>query len=244
LSTVQSAATRAPARAARDAAEAAPAEESLRAHARRLLCARAGAAATALLDPGIAALQWLRKRAGGAPDAEAGEERPGSRMERPGARHNAAAPAAEAESAAPQPRRRLRAILVYVSVLLAGGMGGAALAYDMLAKLLERQATESRRLEAVVAKQAKSAATASKQLEDAEKKLAASLAELTKSAAEKKIDDAQKGPGAVLAATGTSDVPRPAGAGRKAAPPKTGNCALGSGNTAAALNDCVKDFNR
>lgn len=247
---------RAPARVAHASTEEPVAEESLWAHARRVLRSRVSAAATAVLDAGIALLQWLRKRAGGAqdPDAEAGEGRPRSRTDRPAGRRDAAAHSAEveAEAEAPKPRRRVRAFFVYLSILLAGGMGGGALAYDLLAKLLDRQAVESRRLEAAASKQAKAAATVQKKLEDAEKKLEVSLAEYTKSAAEKqkKLDEAEKRPVPILAAEGAGQAPRPSpgSAGREPRPPKTplktGDCTLvGSGNV-AALKDCVADFNR
>jgi hypothetical protein len=215
--------------------------------------------ATAVLDAGIALLQWLRKRAGGAQDAnrEADEDRPGSRRDRPGGRRDAAAPLAEAEAQAPKPKRRLRTLLVYLSVLLAGGMGGGVLAYDLLEELLDHQFAESERLEAMISKHSKSIATTQKNLEEAqagrieaEKKLEASLAEYTKSTAElqKKLDETEKRletmPAAERASTAQGPSPVSRGsAARKAPPLKTGNCALSSGNI-AALKGCIENFNR
>ena len=112
---------RAAPQAARRSAEEPAAEETLAAHANRVLRARLTAASLSVLDPGIALLQWLRKAAGGVPAAEAGEGDAGSRKDRAGGRSEAGAAVAEAE--APAPRRRLRAFLVYVGVLLAGAWG-------------------------------------------------------------------------------------------------------------------------
>ena len=259
MSTPQrSAATREPARDphARDArasAEEPAAVESLYAHAKRVLRSRVSAAATAVLDAGIALLQRLRKAAGGAQDGGTDEDRPRSRKDLPGGRRDAAAPEAET----PKPKRRRRAFLIYLCVLLAGGLGGGAFAYDLLEKLLDHQFAESRRLEAAITEHSQSAATAQKNLEEtqakrieAEKKLEASPDEYTKSAAEKqkKLDETQKQLETLLAAerARTSPPASPAsrgGAGSKTSPIKTGDCALSPGNL-TALKDCISDFNR
>lgn len=268
MSTPQpSAATRAPAhdarappRVARDSTEERVAAESLYAHAKRSFRSTINAAVIAVLDPGIALLQWMRKGAGSPQDAnrETGEDRPGSRRDRPGGRRDAAAPLDEADEAqAPKPKRRLRALLVYLSVLLAGGMGGGVLAYDLLEELLDHQFAKSARLEAMISKHSKSAAATRQELAEAqakrieaEKKLEASLAEYTKSAAEKqnKLDETERRLKPMLAAERASNAQRPSpvsprGGARKAPPLKTGNCALNSGNV-AALKGCIEDFNR
>lgn len=267
------AATRAPARAPRAPAEESVAQESLYAHAKRLVRSRLSAMACGVLDPCIALLRRLRKRTGGAQDAdaEAGEDRSRPRNARLGGGRDAAAPSDEAEAEAPKPKRRLLAYLIYFSVLLAGGMGGGALAYELLAKLLDRQATESRRLEAAISKQAKSVASNQKKLEEAqtkraeaekkleeaqakrieaEKKLEASLND-SKAAAEKqkKLDEAVKLLESIRGADRSSNVPRSppvsrsGGTERKLGPPKSGDCTLAAGNI-NALKDCVENFNR
>jgi hypothetical protein len=247
--------SRAPARDARTSDAEPAAEESVSAHAKRALRFRVSAAAVAALDAGIASLQRLRKQAGGAQEAEGAtdEDRPRQRNERPGARRDAAAPAAEAEAQAP--RRRLRGFLVYLSVLLAGGMGGGALTYNLCATLIERQSAQSRRMEATLAKHSKSAAAAQKELEqaqakrvDAEKKLEASAADHAKSSAEKqkKLDEAENRLGTLLAAERARNPPQPSPvrrAGGKALPVKTGNCKV-EGSNIAALKDCINDFYR
>jgi len=245
---------RAPARDARASAEEPVAEETLSAHAKRALRTRISAAATAVLDAGIASLQHLRTQCGGAQAAdEADEDRPRSRSDRPGGRRDAAAPAEEAQ--APAPKRRLRAFLVYVSVLLAGGMGGGALGYDLLSRLLDRQSAESRRMEAAIAKHAKSAAAAQKELEqaqakrvEAEKKLEVSLGEYAKSSAEvrNKLDAAESRLAPFLAAERARNPRQPVSRGSargKILPVKTGDCKADPGNL-SALKDCINDFYR
>lgn len=274
MSTAQpDAATRTPARAPRAPAEETLAQESLYAHAERLARSRLRALACGVLDPCIALLQRLHKCAGGAqdPDAQAGEERSGLRNARPGGGRGAAAPSDEAQAEAPKPKRRLLACLIYSGVLLAGGMGGGALAFELLAKLLDRQATESRRLQAAIAKQSKSVAANQKKLDEAqtkraeaekkleeaqakrieaEKKLEASLND-SKAAAEKqkKLDEAVRLLESIRAADRASNVPRSApigsggGAERKPGPSKSGDCTLTAGNV-NALKDCVANLNR
>jgi hypothetical protein len=276
LSTAQPAAGHPPARAPRAADENSSAEESLQHHATRLAQSRLHAVERAILDPIIGLLQRLRRGTGTAEGGdEAGDEdRPKSRKARP-AGHDAAAHEEEGEeqAAAPKPRRRLLSFLIYFSVLLAGGMIGGALAYDLLSKMLERQATESRRLEAAMAKQTKTTGANEKKLEEAlakrveaekkleeakkkqteaEKKLETALND-TKASAEKqkKLDDAVKlleqirGP----ERSGAAQRALPAGSSAagggdaKARPPKTGDCTLAAGDV-KSLKDCVKEFNR
>lgn len=283
------------ARADRDPAEAPAAKESLYAHARRSLKTAASAAATAsrsalravttpVLDTGIALLQSLRKRVVGAQGADkaAGDGGSGSRKDRPGGRRDDAAPEA------PAPRRRLGPFLVYLGILLAGGMGGGALAYHLLEERISHQTADN--VPPAVVKSNKPVpvaainknpeaeqsdnADAEKQLEEAQakleeaqakleemqarldetqtarvntdKKLAASLAAYTKSAAEKqkKLDEAEKRLAmlsAERAGAGQRPVNRDSAARKHLV--KAGNCDLGTGNV-DALKDCLRDFNR
>lgn len=248
---------RAAVRNARAAADERVAEESLSAHARRLLRARASAAATAILDAGIAWLQRLRKETGGAQytDGAADEDRRRPRNDMLSGRR--VAPATSAAAEAPAPKRHLSAFLVYLSVLLAGGMGGGALGYNLLAKLLDRQFTQNGRLHVTISKHFKSTAAARKQLEqaqamriEAEKKLEASLADYAKSSAEKQkqLDEAQSRLAAMLAADHARNPQQPSPvsrgrAGGKTLPAKTGNCKV-DGRNVSALKDCINDFYR
>lgn len=265
-------ATRAPARAARAPADESAVEESLWQHAKRLMLARLVAMACDVLDPCIALLQRLRPRTGGAqgPDAQDEEDRSGPRKAGAGGGRDALVRAGAGEGEdrvdAPKPKRRLFAFLIYLNVLLAGGMVGGALAYELLAKLLDRQATESRRIEAAMSKLSKSAASNQKKLDeaqakrvdaekkledakkkqiDAEKKLEAALND-TKVAAEKqkKLNEAVKLLESIRGADRLNSVQRsaPASASERR-PTKSGNCTLAAGNI-SALKDCVEDFNR
>jgi len=172
-------------------AEEPTAEESLSTHAKRALLTRVHAKLTAVLDAGIALLQGLRKKAGGAQDTEESEDGGGARRDRPRERQGSATPRDEAAVDAPKPKRRLRALLIYVSVMLAGGVGGGALAYNQFQKQLALQLEESERLEAALAKKTRPSAELRKSFEDeqarrakAEKKMASALAEYTKSTAD------------------------------------------------------------
>ena len=190
------AATRAPAHDARASARAtqAPAEEPVAGESRYARVKRSfQSAVSAVLDAGIALLQSLRKRVGGAQDAgrEAGEDRPGSGRARQGGRRDAVAPPSEAEVQASKPKRRL---LAYLCVLLAGGMGGGVLAYE----LLDRGFAESERPEAMISKHSGAIDTAGKNSEeeqaervDAQKTL--EEAQAGRVEAEKKGEEAQAG---------------------------------------------------
>lgn len=178
----------APSRNPRASAEESTAEESLSAHAKRALLTRVRARITAFLDAGIALLQRLRKKAGGVQAADEDEDRAGSRRDRPRGRQGATAPPDETAAEAPKPKRRLRAFVVYVSVLLAGGAAGGALAYHQFQKQLDRQLEESLRREEALAKKTRPSAEIRKSFEEeqarraeAEKKLASSLAEYSES---------------------------------------------------------------
>ena len=219
------------------------------AHANRVLRARLTATVVCVLDPAIALLQWCRKAAG-AGDAAAGEDERGSRRDRPGgSSEDAGAPAAE--TAAPRPRRRLRAFLVYVSVMLACGMGGGVLAYELLEKLVMYGYSENGRLKAELSAQSRSAAAARQELEqaqarriDAEKKLAALRAEHAGPAAAAGRQDklAQADTRSEAARAVNAQAPQPAG--RQAPPPKTVDCGVIAGNDVSALMDCIHKFNR
>jgi len=277
LNTAQpAAATRAPARAPRAQAEESAVEEteSLQAHAGRLVRTRLGAMACGVLDPCIAVLQRLRAGAGGAQDADTNgdEDSPRPRNARLGRGRDAVADAEEGEdeAEAPKPKRRLLAFLIYFSVLLAGGMAGGALAYELLAKLLERQAAESRRVEAAALKQSKSVASNQKKLDEAQAKLAEAEKKLeeaqkkqteaeknleaalndSKTAAEKqkKFDEAVKLLDSIRGADSSGNAQRSPAISRNSAeskqrPLKSGDCTLAAGGI-DALKDCVKDFNR
>jgi hypothetical protein len=204
-----------------------------------------------VLDPAIVLLKWLRKAAG----AREAENDYGSKRDRPGGRPGDAA-APDAEPAAPQPRRRLRAFLIYVSVMLACGMGGGALAYELLEKLIIYGYSENGRLEAAISAQSRSAAAARQELEqaqarriDAEKKLAALRAEHAGPAAAAGMQDrlAQANTRPEAARAVNAQAPQPAerdGAGRQAPPPKTVDCGVIAGNDVSALMDCIHKFNR
>jgi hypothetical protein len=231
----------------------------LYAHAKRSFRSTLSAAVISVLDSGVAFLQALRRRAGDAQGAngEVEEDRLDAGNEGPGRRRAAAAPLAKVKAHAPKPKRRLRAFLVYLSVLLAGGMGGGILAYDLLRELLANQFAKSERLEAMISKYSMSAATTQQKLEEAqakrieaEKKLEASLAENTKSVAEKqkKLEEVEKQLDTLLAAERARNPQRPsliirANTARKAPQIKTGTCVMRSGDI-AALKGCIEDFNR
>jgi len=238
LNAVQpAAAKRPPARESREPTEAA--EESLTHHAERVVVSRLHAMMRAVLDPCIALLQGLRKATVGSEvaDDDAGEEQSRSRSARPGGARDAHARADEDEAAAevPKPKRRLLSYLIYLSLLLAGGMLGGALAYELLAKQLYRQSTEIQRVQTALSKLSKSTASnekkyaeaqakrvdAEKKLEEAkkkqteaEKKLEAALND-SKLAAEKqkKLDDAVKLLEQIRGAERTGAAPRPPAAG-------------------------------
>ena len=161
-------------------------EETLSAHAKRALRTKVRARVTAVLDAGIALLQRLRRKVGGVQDAEEGEDRPGSRRDQPRERGRTATPEPVAE--VPKPRRRLRAFLITLGVLLLGGVAGGAVAYIQFQKQLGVQLQEKQRLQAELAKKTRPTGETAKAFEQeqlrrarAEEKLAASLAEYAES---------------------------------------------------------------
>ncbi len=126
-----------------------------------------------MLDAGIAFLQRLRTKTGGEPEqVEDAKERRG-----------ASTHPIETSVEAPNPKRRLRALLIHLSVLLAGGIGGSALAYTLFQQQLDRVLNASQHQEATHSKKTQPRAEIQKVLDneqtqraDAEKKRAASLA--------------------------------------------------------------------
>lgn len=221
------------------------------------------AATTGAIDTGIASLQRLRQRAAGTEDPDERRDhdrkRPGKRaaMERPGGK-----PATE-EPVVPKPRRRLRSLLVYLSVMLAGSMGGMALAYDLLAHLLDHRSAEIKRQEVRMSKYSKSVAELEKKLDqqqakqiEAETRLAAALVENEKKLGElqAKRTEAETRLASALAGrasnprrredTGSNRGSRSAARSGQAGWARAGNCTLGSGNIRSVLNGCIADMDR
>ena len=232
------------------------AEERLSAHARRALLIRVRARIAAFLDAGIALLQGVRKKIGGAQDAGEDEGRPGSRRERPGERKRTAPPD-EAAAELPKPRRRLRAFLVYVSAMLAGGIGGGALAYNQFQKQLGQLLEESLRQEASLTQKIKPGAKTLEPFEEerarraeAEKKRALSLAEYSSptTGKQKQLGAAEKQLGVMHAGEASRNVQQQAPASRrsdsrKSRPTRSGNCTLNTKNI-DTLKSCIDDFNQ
>ena len=154
-------------------------------HAKRLVKSRLHVLERAILDPIIRLLQRLRKGTGASesPDDEGDEDRPKSRKAKPGGGRDVEEQADEGEGETPKPKGRLLTFLIYFNVLLAGGMIGGALAYELLAQLLERQSAESASLQAAMSKLSKSTGSNEKALQEAQAK---------RVEAEKKFEEAKK----------------------------------------------------
>ena len=210
------------------------------------------AAVVAALDKCIAGLQRLRKRAGGA-------ERQDERRERgrSGTRATAtpAADDATVETAIERKPRRLRTLLICLCILLAGGMLGTALAYDLLAQLLDRRGAEIERDKAKLARHSKSVAALKTALEKqqagraaTEEKLAAALADAEKKTGELQTQraEAEAHLARALAARSAGQQSPDTGGGKSAQGgwTRSVNCALGSGDVRSALAGCVADMNR
>lgn len=166
-------------------------EETLAAHAKRSLLTKIRSRITAFLDKSIALLQRLRKQAAGAQASNEDADKAGAGRDRPRERRGSAAPPEAAATEVPKPKRRLRAILIYASVLLAGGLGGGALAYLQFQKQLGPQLEERLRLEAALAEKTRPSTETLNAFEkeqirriEAEKKLASAFAEFTESTAD------------------------------------------------------------
>ena len=250
-------------------AEEPVAEDGWRVHARQWLLAKASAAfarakhvllaaATAAIDAGIASLQRLRKRAGGAEHRHERRDR-----ERPGKRATTERPRGERaaeETIAPKPRRRLRGLLVYLGVMLAGGMLGMALAYDLLAQLLDRRSAEIGRQEVKLSKYSKSVAELKKKLDrqqakqiEAETRLATALAQNEKKLGELQAQRAEAETRLASALAGRANNPqrrediggsRGAARSGRAGWTRSGDCTLGSGDIRSVLNGCIAEMNR
>lgn len=255
----------APARDAEYPSEEPVAKEGWRVRARRSLLAWTNAVAArarqlllAAMDAGIACLERLRERARGAEQADErrDRERPGRRATTVRARDKPAA----AEAVAPKPRRRLRGLLVYLGVMLAGGMGGMALAYDLLAQLLDHRSAEVKRQELKLSKYSKSAAELRKRLDqqqakqsEAKARLAAALAENEAKLGElqaKQADAESRLARALAARTSSPQRPEDSGSSRGAARSgqagwtRSGNCTVGKGSVRSALKGCIADMDR
>lgn len=261
----QNTSDRASVRASRASVTESTGAESLGHHLSRTIRSRVGAAICGVLDPCIAWLQGLRKQAGGAPDADVPtmeERRSTPRAARPGEHHEAVTQ----EIQAPKPRRRLLTYLIYFSVLLAGGLAGGAVAYELLEKLLHRQSIENQRTEAAMAKQSKSVASnqskldkaeakrseAEKNLVEAKKKLETALKDSNALAEkQKKLDQVAKLLEQIRAADAAGAGTRLLSANRSggnrsetnSSSPKSADCTLSSGNI-KAMRDCLESFNR
>ena len=267
-----------------DAARLLRAWRSLRARA-GAVCARAKqvllAAATAAIDQGIASLQRLRQRAVATEqphegrdddDARAGDARgkrgrehalEGDTRGRRGKPEAGARPGGEPaaeEPVAPKPRRRLRSLFVYLSVMLAGAMGGMALAYNLLAQLLDHRSAEIHRKEVKLSENSKSMAELKQKVDqrqakqtEAETRLAAALAENDKKLGElqQKRAEAEARLASVLAGrAGNSQRQEDGGSSQAAARnglagrTSAGDCNLGSGDIRSVLSGCIAEMNR
>lgn len=219
------------------------------------VCARGkralSAAATVALDKAIASLQALRKCTGAAEEQDSARER-GRPEKRTTAQRLKEEPAAKA-AIAPKPRRRLRGLLLYLSVMLAGGMLGMAVAYDLLAQLLERRAVEIERKEAKLSAYSKSLTELKKALKHeqaqrttAQERLMASLAQNKKILGELQAPRTQ----AELHAASMPDAraggawPQEHARGTQGGWTRSGDCTLGGGDVRAALAGCIADMNR
>ncbi|HUX26155.1 MAG TPA: hypothetical protein VMV87_16260 [Burkholderiales bacterium] len=236
-----------------------PAEEPAAAaawqvHARAAFASAKGAllaAARIALDKGIASLQGLRKRAGAAAEQDAPREH-----EHPGKRATAGRlmdEAAAAAAIAPKPRRRLRRLLLYLCVILAGAMLGTALAYKLLAQLLERQALEIQRQELRLSGYSKSVSELKGKLARQQAQRAEVDARLAKSLAENAKTLVQMRARQTSALAGRARTPPPAdgadrggGIARKARGGWTGSgsCTVGSGDVRSVLAGCIAEMNR
>ena len=272
-----SGARRAPARDADAPAEETVAAPSAQARARQWLCAKSGAAyarakeklltaAIGAIDSGIVALQGLRLHAGG---EQPEDERPGRERARPGTRAQSGRARTEAGAgdriAIAKPKRRLRGLLIYLVVALLGGMGGMALSYDLLARLLDRQAVELKRQEIKQSKYSKSVARLQAQVDSAQARQAKAEARLAEMLAEseKKLAEGERKLGelerrradaetrlASALALRMGAVPRPQAGSRNGARhdqtawAKSGDCTLGGGNVQSALKGCMAEMGR
>lgn len=160
----------------------------------------------------------------------------------------------------PKPRRRLRSLLIYLSVMLAGSMGGMALAYDLLAQLLDHRSAEITRQEIKMSKYSKSVAALEKKLgqqqvkqTETETRLAAALAQNEKERGELQTTRAEAETRLASALAGRASNPRRRedtgsnGGGARSGQAgwaKAGNCTVGRGNVRSVLTDCIAQLDR
>jgi len=206
----------------------------------------------------IANLQGLCNHIGGAAGAngEDDNDRPRSRDDRAHTRRESVEDVPATVEPAPKPKHRLRVFLVYFSVMLAGVMGGGALAYNLLETLLDQQLAETRRMHEAVAKNSEAAAANQKKTEDAlrarieaEKQLEEARAENAKfvSDMQKKLDVAEQKLAPLLAAEAASRTAPQSGrivtgnGGKQAL--NNGDCSM-VGDNVTVLKDCLNKFNR
>lgn len=209
------------------------------------------AAAAAALNKGIASLQALHKCTGAAQLQDAPRER-GRPEKRTQVRPPRDDPAVAAKIA-PGPRRRLRALLIYLGVALAGGMLGMAFAYDLLAQLLERRGLAVERQEAKLSGYHKSVVELRKALARQQTERTATEARLTASLAEsegklgelqaQRAQAEQHSAPAPGAPAGDARTQRAAHGGQ-AGWTRSGSCTLSGGDVRAALAGCIADMNR
>lgn len=223
-----------------------PGEESTVANGRlaRLKAALAGAA-LAIVSPFSRLLGRLRRKPEDGAD-EAEESRPvSSRI--------AEADEGEREESAPAPRSRLRGLLIYGSVLLAGAAAGGTAAYLILSKTVLAQSKEIGRLQEESDKQKsllsgyeKILVLDHRELENHEKSLALDFKKLEERQA--RLIEAEKQLAQLRqerAASGfRPDQAQPSGNNPQAGTARTGDCELRSGNIGDALKNCIKEFNR
>lgn len=182
------------------------------------------------------------------------------RTGKPGARARPLGEPAAEEAVAPKPRRRLRGALVYLSVMLAGAMGGMALAYDLLGHMLEQRSAEVNRQEIKLSKSSKSMAELKKKLDEgqtkqteAETRLAAALAENATKLGElqQQRDEAQARLASALGVHAGNAQRQEDGGGRQTGTrnarsglSSTGDCNLGNGDIRSVLSGCIAEMNR
>lgn len=255
----------APARTGKGASEIPATKKSLYLRARHAVRSAVCTATVPVLDAGIRLLQSLRTWFGSAPVAKknAGEDQPGAKRDRPDKRRDDA-PLAKVE--APVARHRLRALLIYCSLLLVGGVGGA-FAHQLLNKqfnerieggastpikpittapdTLNETKAEDTQSESVAAAEQKPDSS-SPDVTDMEKQLEA--AQAARIDAEKKLaafraEQAKSAAAQQMKLDAAEKRLAMMARSGKPVPIKTGNCNLSSGN-ANALKGCIENFNR
>jgi hypothetical protein len=194
------------------------------------------------IDACLRALQKLRSRF--EPPAE-------ERGAAPGAGKRGGAASEESPAAAEAPPKRhgfLYRLLVVLACLLIGAGGGTWVAYRGMAKMLDVRAAAVDRLhddlDIARKEQTRSVNEMTRfQKENAELRLQAIEARHETESDKARIDELEKQLAEV------KHVERPAAPGRHAtvepgSPPKSGRCAVGTGNPSADLTNCIEKFNQ